>query len=461
MHILKTLKYVLCLSQLFLLLACSNQKPIDLAHIYAMSAPNQDQPPIILIHGALGSSLQTTDGRAVWPGSINKILFSNYPELALPIDSKRLLPEPSHLLVSGITEQAAGRDFYGRIIRTLEDVGSFKRATPGKPIVHGLRRYYVFSYDWRQDNVATAKKLHEYIEQIRTDYGKPDLKVDIVAHSMGGLVTRYYARYGNQDVLDSNDLQPNLLGEKSIRRVVLLGTPSLGSVGALRTLIRGYQVGLGLIPPEVVVTFPSTFQLLPHAITEWFVDINGKPLLRDQFDADNFWRRFQFSVFAPSLRDRLLKQAENEGVVDDQVALLQAYFHKHIERARRFSWSLSVPVPQSEIRYIVFGGDCLPTPSRVVVEEVDGVSHLRLFPHEIAAPVPGIDYERLMFAPGDGTVSKASLLARRSADPGVARHAYSNFALDYPIFLCERHDQLTGNIDFQNNLLHALLSVDR
>jgi len=38
---------------------------------------------------------------------------------------------------------------------------------------------------------------------------------------------------------------------------------------------------------------------------------------------------------------------------------------------------------------------------------------------------------------------------------------YGRILFDYPVFLCERHTRLTGNIDFQNNLLHALLSVDR
>jgi len=96
-----------------------------------------------------------------------------------------------------------------------------------------------------------------------------------------------------------------------------------------------------------------------------------------------------------------------------------------------------------------------------VVEPVDDDWELRLAPGEIVKPLPGVDYDRLMLEPGDGTVTKASLLARQTTDPTIARHKYSYFPVDYPVFLCEEHSQLTGNIDFQNNLLHALLSVDR
>jgi hypothetical protein len=140
--------------------------------------------------------------------------------------------------------------------------------------------------------------------------------------------------------------------------------------------------------------------------------------------------------------------------------LLRQFFRKSLERARRFSWSLPVPIEEPKLRYVVFGGSCDATPARVAVEEVDGVSTVRLFPEEIKNPLPDIDYETLMLEPGDGVVTKASLLARQTFDPTVARHKYSFFPLDYAMFLCESHASLTGNIDFQNNLLHALLSVD-
>jgi hypothetical protein len=57
-------------------------------------------------------------------------------------------------------------------------------------------------------------------------------------------------------------------------------------------------------------------------------------------------------------------------------------------------------------------------------------------------------------------VTKASLLARQALDPSVIRHRYVNFPLDHSLFLCERHDALTGNVTFQDNLLHTLLSQD-
>ena len=94
------------------------------------------------------------------------------------------------------------------------------------------------------------------------------------------------------------------------------------------------------------------------------------------------------------------------------------------------------------------------------MEEIDGESVVRLWPKNVTVRVPGVDYDELMLEPGDGTVTKASLLARNSLDPTVPRHEYSFFPLDYAFFLCERHDQLIGNINFQDNLLQALLSHD-
>ena len=441
--------------------ACVDLDTPDLRALYALQSVNEKQPPVILIHGILGSRLeQTKNGIEYWPSRISRIAFGNYPKLALPIDETSLHPLPDpRFKVTGIAAGAAGRDFYGRIIDTLESVGRYVRAKPGEKPSQIAPNYYVFAYDWRQDNVTSARQLHAFIEQIRIDHENPELKVDVVAHSMGGLVTRYYARFGTTNVLDGNEFPMDAQQSSRIRRAILLGTPSLGSASAIQTLVRGYKVVLGTVPPEVVATFPSTYQLLPHALNSWLITNDGKPLERDQFDID-VWRQFQLSIFDPKVQKRIMRQAESEEAGHARIDLLTRYFEKHLERARRFTWSLTVPVNHEAVSYVLFGSDCFQTPARMVVEETDNGSALRLHPKEVKNKLVGVDYKRLMLEPGDGTVTKASLLARQSADLSVARHRYSNFSIAYPVFLCEKHSSLTGNANFQNNLLHALLSVD-
>lgn len=57
-------------------------------------------------------------------------------------------------------------------------------------------------------------------------------------------------------------------------------------------------------------------------------------------------------------------------------------------------------------------------------------------------------------------VTKSSLLGREELDPTAPRHRYLHFAPRNVFFFCESHDVLTGNLTFQDNLLHALLRVD-
>lgn len=450
-----------------LLCGCSPGPHPDLLRLYAreQAEPGAIQPPVILIPGVLGSRLSDATGRERWIGSLGQALFSDYADLALDFDPLTLRPRADDLQVSGLTDAFAGRDFYRSIQRTLEQAGQYQLTRPGSPVDPRQRHYYVFGYDWRQDNVQSARALDALIEQIRQDYQAPDLKVDIIAHSMGGLITRYYLRYGTQDVLNDNDFPLNYHGASRLRRVVLLGTPNLGSVNALHAFLEGRKVGLSRIRTETLATFPSLYQLFPHPLNDWIMTSAGTSLQRDLFDV-SLWRRFQWSIFDPQVRQRILQQHQAGGQTAAQAeqALLQLeqYFAAQLERARRFVWSLTLTLgprpPEQDWRLVVFGGDCTLTPARVLVEEVNGESELRLWPDEITQPVAGIDYSRLMLLPGDGAVTKASLLARERLDPSLPRHRYSDFPLAYPLFLCEEHDTLTTNVFFQDNLLHFLLS---
>ena len=190
-----------------LMFGCTAPSKPDLGRLYATDSAVGMQPPVIVIPGILGSRLREQDsGREVWPGSPRQLLFGDYRRLALRIDPTTLEPIDDGIEAYDIFDQLMGSDYYGNLLKTLATDGHFTRTQPGTVVRDRRRRYYVFAYDWRQDNVLTARKLDALIEQIRVDHGDADLRVDIVAHSMGGLITRYYLRYGAADVLDDNDL---------------------------------------------------------------------------------------------------------------------------------------------------------------------------------------------------------------------------------------------------------------
>ncbi len=444
-----------------LLSACAATPKPDLGRLYATDSAVDGQPPVIVIPGILGSRLRERDsGREVWPGSPLQLLFGDRRRLALKIDPSTLEPVDDGIEAYGIFDQLLGSDYYGNLLKTLDTYGHFRRTQPGTAVRDKRRRYYVFAYDWRQDNVLTARKLDALIEQIRADYGDADLRVDIVAHSMGGLITRYYLRYGSADVLDNNDLPITYAGAQKVRTAILLGTPNLGSISALHSFIAGQRVGLSRLDPEILATIPSAYQLFPHPLLDWLVTPDGRALDRDLFET-RIWQAFEWSVYDPAMRDRLRKRFTTPAAADQYLATLQTYFGRQLERARRFVWALTRQLETSPERIVVFGGNCMDTAARLLVEEIDGESVIRLNPDEVHTAVPDAPYRHLMIEPGDGLVTKPSLLGRERLDPSQARHPHAFFPLAYAMFLCESHQRLTGNPSFQDNLLNVLLSHER
>lgn len=72
---------------------------------------------------------------------------------------------------------------------------------------------FAFPYDWRRSNADTAQDFSRRIQEIRNKTQRPF--VDVVAHSMGGLVARAYVQ--------SDDYRGD------INQVITLGAPNLGS----------------------------------------------------------------------------------------------------------------------------------------------------------------------------------------------------------------------------------------
>lgn len=437
---------------------CATYPAPELVRLSRERAADRQQVPVIIIPGMLGSRLLDREtGVEAWPGSSRKLLTSGYPELAYQIDPDTLEPLDDGLVPGGIFDSAVGRDFYGRILDALQEIGGYRQARPGQRATRGDALMYTFTYDWRQDMVASARKLDELIEQIRRDYADPDLRVDIIAHSMGGLIVRYYERYGVLDVLDGNYFPITGAGARKLRRVVLLATPNQGTASAIHFFLNGYRVALSRLPTEGVATMPGMYQFFPNPRVTWITDTHGVPLKLDLFDVGT-WRHFGWSIFDHNVQR---KMAAQPGVWPAQ-DVLDRYFEKRLERAQRFAWSLSAPAGDVElIEPLLFGSACVPTPARLVLEVVDRDSVARLLPEQILHPVPGIDYDKLMYEPGDGMVTKSSLLGLQELDVTTQHNEYASTEFDHPLFFCESHDVLTGNVHLLDNLLHYLLSVDQ
>jgi len=276
----------------------------DLKRLYEISASGRFQNPVIVIHGAFGSRIRTTaDHREIWPGTTGDLLFSSYEELTQDIDPHSLKPVLGKTEAYALFDKVGGHDYYGKIIKVLHDAGGYAQGRPGVAQTKAKPVYYVFIYDWRQDIARNAAKLDAFIDEVRRDYKIPGLRVDIVAHSMGALLTRYFIRYGSQDVLDLNSFQPNFNGAGKVRKVVLIGAPNLGSVSGLQYFLTGYRLGLGSIPTEAFATMPASYQLLPHPDRNWMITPEGRKADVKLYDVRT-WRRFKWSIFDPDTRER-------------------------------------------------------------------------------------------------------------------------------------------------------------
>ncbi len=442
------------------LAACTRLDRPSLEQLYGAAQYRADQPPLIVIPGAFGSALRDgRDGHEVWPGPDARVLFSRYRELELAIDPRRLEPLPGPVVPSDIFKHVLGRDFYGEVLQTLQRAGGYRRCSECVPPSPGQRNYYVYLYDFRLDNIGAVRGLHALIERIRRDFGDPRQPVDILAHSNGGLLARYYARYGTEDVLERTVMQPDYAGAPAIRRLLLVGTPNLGTLQPVLSHTRGEEIGLAKIPPEVMATCPAPPQIMPHPSLGWLIGTDGQRAPHDLYDIAT-WRELGWSVFDPEVAERTVASHGGGAPGRAYLDLLREYMARHFTRGRRFAEALSVPGDDRDVRPYVFGGDCAPTLRQLVLEEQDGRWQARERVEAIRRPRADVDYASLMFEPGDTVVTRSSLLGRLSRDVAAPRADVESMRVAHSIFLCERHQSLTGNPSFQDNLLNALLSVD-
>ena len=368
---------------------------------------------------------------------------------------------------------------YHYLLRALTDFGGYREGDWESPPEGGDRdTFYVFAYDWRRDNVESARLLARRVEALKIKLGRPDLRFNVVAHSMGGLVARYAAMYGDRDLAPEGVApRPTWAGASFVDKIFMFGTPNAGSMEALSVLLEGYSVTEGLrrrvrllnkLSREDVMTAPSIFQLLPHSARARFLDDNLRPLTVDLYDPE-VWRRYKWSA----ANDPAFREAYARGVVRGQesptkigtLAELDAYFEAALNRARRFHEALDAPVVDaSPVRLFAFGGDCEETLAAVVITRDEKAGRwLTLTRPKSLKNVDGrkltrAEVVRAMYEPGDGRVTRSSLLGLGPATARASALYDSPLPLAYAAFACDLHSDLQNNRTLQDNALTLLVN---
>ncbi len=405
--------------------------------------------PVIVIPGILGSGLvDTQTGRTVWPPNLFKLLRGwRVRDLTVPLEESPAWGYGS-VVPTDVVLSGSGRDYYGRLVDTLT-VAGFTCATPDRLSVD--TDCVLFTWDWRQGFVAAAGRLEQVIGQLRAVRGDPDLTVDLVAHSAGAMIARYYVRFAGTDVVAQDSVLDAPDRDPGVRQAILIGPPIEGSQASIEGMMRGYRIGPITVRPDILSTFETSFQLLPHPELDWLIDTAGASVQYDLYDIET-WRWLEQSIFDPAVRQRVHARAGSGVEAEQRMQALEAHFERALARGRRFHEALSSVRP--DVDYLVVGGDCAPTPRRALLETIDGRPLLRFDPGDVAEPVAGVDYQRLMIERGDGRVTWSSLLGRGRAD---ADPDYENaFHIANLMYTCAVHSNMAVDFEVRHNLLNLL-----
>lgn len=328
-----------------------------------------DKPdrPVIVIPGILGTRLcERTDGTVVW-GS--RWSLGNFARLALPAhyDIETLPHVPCGLVRTVNILGPWQVHQYDDLIKTLVDMGYKEQ-----------QNLFVFEYDWRLSNRYSARRLDSFIRQ-----KIPAGDVDIVAHSMGGIVAKLW--------------MAELGGAHRVANMITLATPFLGSAAAFKTLDDGWGFwpnlaahGLANVR-ETTMTFPSIYELLPSYDRCCGMQSRNaqQPDYFDPFD-ESVWRRFSWLPTEFRTPER------------------RAWLSQTLADAKAIS---KVPVsPEPQIITVI--NSIIPTAWRVIFDPTDG--HFVSYTQQ----------------PGDGTVYENSAANNRLPDARPALTGHQNIFAD-------------------------------
>ncbi|MDD5597357.1 MAG: hypothetical protein PHV82_05400, partial [Victivallaceae bacterium] len=346
--------------------------------------------PVIFIHGFLGARLRDKEtGECVWGNFTGAQIMEGFSkkyfrQLAYPMKLDTPLSEvPDDLepvrLLENLNVKIMNIDFqmtaYQSIINVLQESGYVPE---GQPLPENKKFYslFCFYYDWRNDIAENSRRLHSFIMarkkylqlKYKEIYGLDnfDVQFDIVSHSMGGLVARYYLRYGDQKLEPADGSMPKLdwRGSKNVDKTIIIGTPNAGYLDTCIELTQGLllDTSLPLYPPGLIGTFVSTYQMMPVSGMRAVIlaDKPGQPEV-DIFDP-KVWIARNWGLADPeqdSVLEAILPKVKSR---EKRREIALDHLRKCLRRAKRFTEAMSIDSnPPDDVMLILFAGDAVKT----------------------------------------------------------------------------------------------------
>ncbi|MBO9708036.1 MAG: hypothetical protein J7521_07480 [Caulobacter sp.] len=263
---------------------------------------------IVFIPGIMGCRL-SLKGEEIWPPTLTEAI-GGYKRVDKLMDPKAR--------AVGVIEKVECFAFYGPILQNLNDIGSGACGAPKRAVVP-------FHYDWRKDLRLAAGELAQTLDALAADHAE----IILVAHSMGGLLARWYLEAGGFEA------RP---GWGKVARLITIATPHAGAPIAL-VRAMGLEATVGLSGGDTArlaasPDFPALYQLLPakQDVFAWQRVQGGSPAL---------------NIYDPAVAKEL-------GLGEANLAAAQA-FRAGLDEARR----------PDHVRYHVVGASGHATATRV------------------------------------------------------------------------------------------------
>ncbi len=274
--------------------------------------------PVILVPGITATYLR--DEYQLPPETVWKVMdcSQNYERISLhPDDLRYEAKEPARLKPDQVYEVA-----YKEI---LEELRYNLRTREDVPVP-----VYAFNYDWRMPLATVEDELDLFIEEVinRTKLLKhyhkagyaEDAKVNLVGHSMGGLIITGYLEKKKKSA--------------PVNKVVTLATPFQGSFEAVIKITTG-TASLGTTPPssrerEAARITPSLYHLLPSFDNNYYSAQDY-----DLFDPKN-WQPSVLASLEEFIRLQGLDTKNRKAAAEELFAHLLKKAKKHRARTDTF-----------------------------------------------------------------------------------------------------------------------------